>query len=68
MPYTGRAQGDSTGAQRANAGAFLPAAMPAQALRDRDVDAAAGVLLLPGHVGVGEARLNTLDRDLARGS
>jgi putative ABC transport system permease protein len=53
-PYVDDNQ-DSAG-QRANAGAFLPADMPGEVRRAPQVDAVAGVLMLPGHIGRGDER------------
>lgn len=58
MPYLGEGNGDA--AQRANAGAFLPAGIVEQVKAAPGVETTAGILMLPGHLGHGEARQFTL--------
>jgi putative ABC transport system permease protein len=58
MPFVD--DSDDSAGQRANAGAFLPGGMPDQVRRAPQIDTVAGVLMLPGHVGHGTARVFTL--------
>jgi putative ABC transport system permease protein len=58
MPFTG--EGEDDVAQRANAGAFLPGEMAAQVASAPGIDTAAGILMLPGHLGRGDARQFTI--------
>ncbi len=51
--------GDEEAPQRSQAMAFLPKDYPAVARANQNVDLAAGVLLMSGHVGVGTERIYT---------
>jgi putative ABC transport system permease protein len=58
LPYTG--EGDRDIAQRANAGAFLPAEIVQQIAAAPMVESVAGILMLPGHVGRADRRQFTV--------
>jgi ABC-type antimicrobial peptide transport system permease subunit len=58
MPFSG--EGDADATQRASAGAFLPAEITAEVAQAPGIEMSAGVLMLPGHIGHGDARQFTI--------